>query len=122
MLRHGPRSNRSQLSPARDGPGKVLLASLPEREVIRLSKIGFTPYTSHTIVRVDLLLEELARVRKRGFATAFGEHEPAVNAIAVPVFDQRASVVAASRSARRATESRRAAFLSSSIAPAKRQP
>jgi len=41
----------------------------------RLSKIGFTPYTSHTIVRVDLLLEELARVRKRGFATAFGEHE-----------------------------------------------
>jgi DNA-binding IclR family transcriptional regulator len=76
-------------------PGKVLLASQPEREVIRLSKIGFTPYTAHTIVRVDLLLEELARVRKRGFATAFGEHEPTVNAIAVPVFDQRASVVAA---------------------------
>lgn len=76
-------------------PGKVLLANQPEREVIRLSKIGFTPYTAHTIVRVDLLLEELARVRKRGFATAFGEHEPTVNAIAVPVFDQRASVVAA---------------------------
>lgn len=76
-------------------PGKVLLANQPEREVIRLSKIGFTPYTSHTIVRVDLLLEELARVRKRGFATAFGEHEPTVNAVAVPVFDQRASVVAA---------------------------
>jgi DNA-binding IclR family transcriptional regulator len=76
-------------------PGKVLLANQPEREVIRLSKIGFTPYTAHTIVRVDLLLEELARVRKRGFATAFGEHEPTVNAVAVPVFDQRASVVAA---------------------------
>jgi DNA-binding IclR family transcriptional regulator len=76
-------------------PGKVLLSNRPEREVIRLSKIGFTPYTSHTIIRVDLLLEELARVRKRGFATAFGEHEPTVNAVAVPVFDQRASVVAA---------------------------
>jgi DNA-binding IclR family transcriptional regulator len=76
-------------------PGKVLLASQPEREVIRLSKIGFTPYTAHTIVRADLLLEELARVRKRGFATAFGEHEPSVNAVAVPVFDQRSSVVAA---------------------------
>jgi DNA-binding IclR family transcriptional regulator len=76
-------------------PGKVLLANQPEREVIRLSKVMFTPYTSHTIVRVDLLLEELARVRKRGFSTAFGEHEPSVNAIAVPVFDQRASVVAA---------------------------
>jgi DNA-binding IclR family transcriptional regulator len=76
-------------------PGKVLLSNRPEREVIRLSKIGFTPFTSHTIVRVDLLLEELARVRKRGFATAFGEHEPTVNAVAVPVFDQRASIVAA---------------------------
>ena len=75
--------------------GKVLLSDRPEREVIRLSKIGFTPYTSHTIVRVDLLLEELARVRKRGFATAFGEHEPTVNAVAAPVFDQRSSVVAA---------------------------
>jgi DNA-binding IclR family transcriptional regulator len=75
--------------------GKVLLSDRPEREVIRLSKIGFTPYTSHTIVRVDLLLEELARVRRRGFATAFGEHELTVNAVAVPVFDQRSSVVAA---------------------------
>jgi len=76
-------------------PGKVLLANQPEREVIRLSKVGFTPYTSHTIVRVDLLLEELARVRRRGFATAFGEFEPSVNAISVPVYDQRTSVVAA---------------------------
>jgi IclR family acetate operon transcriptional repressor len=76
-------------------PGKVLLSNRPEREVIRLSKIGLTPYTSRTIVRVDLLLEEIARVRRRGFATAFGEHEPSVNAVAVPVFDQRGSVVAA---------------------------
>ena len=79
----------------RSWPGKVLLSDRPEREVIRLSRIGFAPYTSHTIVRVDLLLEELARVRKRGFATAFGEHEPMVNALAVPVFDQHAFVVAA---------------------------
>ena len=76
-------------------PGKVLLACRPERDVIRLSKVGFTPYTSRTIVRVDLLLEELARVRNRGFATAFGEHEPTVNAVAMPVFDRRSSVVAA---------------------------
>lgn len=76
-------------------PGKVLLSNRPEREVIRLSKIGFTPYTSRTIVRVDRLLEEIARVRNRGFATAFGEYEPSVNAVAVPVFDQRGSVVAA---------------------------
>jgi IclR family acetate operon transcriptional repressor len=76
-------------------PGKILLAARPEREVIRLSVFSFTPYTSHTIVRVDALLEELARVRRRGFSTAFGEHELSVNAVAVPVFDQRAAVVAA---------------------------
>jgi IclR family transcriptional regulator, acetate operon repressor len=76
-------------------PGKVLLARQPEREVIRISKRGLERFTSNTIIRVDLLLDELARVRQRGFATAFGEHELAVNAVAVPVFDQRGAVVAA---------------------------
>jgi DNA-binding IclR family transcriptional regulator len=75
--------------------GKVLLAYQPEREVIRLCRIGLVPYTSHTIVRVDALLEELARVRKRRFATALGEQDPALNAVAVPVFDQRSFPVAA---------------------------
>jgi DNA-binding IclR family transcriptional regulator len=75
--------------------GKILLSSLPERDVIRLSKVMFRPYTSRTIVRVDMLLEELARVRRRGFSTAFGEQEPAVSAVAVPVLDHRAEVVAA---------------------------
>ena len=88
------RSDR-QLPVHATAAGKILLSSQPEREVVRLSKLGFTPYTPNTIVRVDLLLEELARVRKRGFATAFGESEPTVNAVAVPVFDQRATVVAA---------------------------
>jgi IclR family transcriptional regulator, acetate operon repressor len=76
-------------------PGKVLLARQPEREVIRLSRRGLERFTSNTIIRVDLLLDELARVRQRGFATAFGEHETGVNAVAVPVFDQRGAVVAA---------------------------
>jgi len=76
-------------------PGKVLLSNQPEREVVRLSENGFTPYTAHTIVRLDQFLDELARVRRRGFATAFGENEPGVNAVAVPVFDHHSSVVAA---------------------------
>ena len=75
--------------------GKVLLSCQPEREIIRLSKTGLLPHTGRTIVRADMLLEELARVRRRGFATAFGEHQPMLNAVAVPVFDPRASVVAA---------------------------
>jgi len=67
----------------------------PEREVIRLSKIGFTPYTSHTIVRVDLLLRRVGRVRRRGFRHRLREFEPTVNAIAVPLFISETSVVAA---------------------------
>jgi IclR family acetate operon transcriptional repressor len=90
---HGPSTKALPLHAT--APGKVLLSGRPEREIIRLSRIGFTPYTPHTIVRADQLLAEIARVRKRGFATAFGEHELTVNAVAMPVFDQRGSVVAA---------------------------
>jgi DNA-binding IclR family transcriptional regulator len=75
--------------------GKMLLAGLPERDIVRMSKSGFTSYTPYTIVRMDLLLEEMARVRKRGFATSFGEHQPGVSAVAVPVVDARGAVVAA---------------------------
>jgi IclR family transcriptional regulator, KDG regulon repressor len=88
------RSDR-QLPVHATASGKILLSCQPEREVVRLAKLGFTPFTPNTIVRVDLLLEELSRVRKRGFATAFGESEASVNAVAVPVFDQRDAVVAA---------------------------
>jgi DNA-binding IclR family transcriptional regulator len=95
----GSRSGRDRngrISPLHaTAPGKVLLAAQPEREVVRLFRLGFAPYTPHTIVRVDQLLEELARVRRRAFATDFGEYDPAVNAIAVPILDRRASVVAA---------------------------
>lgn len=76
-------------------PGKVLLTNRPERELISMAKAGLTPYTANTIIRADRLLEEIARVRRRGFATSFGEHQPAANAVAVPVFDHRGSVIAA---------------------------
>jgi DNA-binding IclR family transcriptional regulator len=76
-------------------PGKVLLAAQPEREVIRLARAGFTPFTNRTIVRVDALLEELARIRACRFATAFGEYDEMLSGVSVPVFDQRSQVVAA---------------------------
>ena len=75
--------------------GKVLLASLPEREVLRLVRRGLEQCTDRTLTRLEPLLEELARVRRRGFATAFGEFEPTMNAVATPVHDARGAVVAA---------------------------
>ena len=75
--------------------GKVLLASLPEREVLRLVRRGLDRFTDKTIVNLEPLLEELARVRRRGFATAFGEFDAGLNAIAAPVHDARGQVIAA---------------------------
>jgi IclR family acetate operon transcriptional repressor len=75
--------------------GKVLLASLPEREILRLVRRGLDRCTERTITELEPLLEDLARVRRRGFATAFGEFDPALNAIAAPIHDARGQVVAA---------------------------
>jgi DNA-binding IclR family transcriptional regulator len=75
-------------------PGKVLLATMPERDVMRLAKQGLPSCTERTITTLEGLLEELARVRRRGFATAFSEWEPGQNAVAAPVHDARGRVVA----------------------------
>src|SRR5215213_3807773 len=75
--------------------GKVLLASLPEREILRLVRRGLDRFTDRTITDLEPLLEELARVRRRGYATAFGEYDTGLNAIAAPVHDARGQVIAA---------------------------
>ena len=73
----------------------MLLASLPEREILRLVRRGLDRFTERTITQLEPLLEELARVRRRGYATAFGEYDGALNAIAAPVHDARGQVIAA---------------------------
>jgi DNA-binding IclR family transcriptional regulator len=75
--------------------GKVLLAAMAERDILRLVKTGLAACTDRTITALAPLLEELARVRRRGFATAFSEWEPGQNAVAAPVHDARGRVVAA---------------------------
>jgi len=75
--------------------GKVLLASLPEREIMRLVRRGLHRFTDRTITGLEPLLEELARVRRRGYAMAFGEYDTGTNGIAAPVHDARGNVIAA---------------------------
>ena len=75
--------------------GKVLLSSLAEREVLRVVRRGLVSYTERTIVELEPLLEELARIRRRGYATAIGEYELGLNAVAAPVHDARGNVIAA---------------------------
>jgi len=75
--------------------GKVLLSSLAEREVLRVVRHGLVSYTERTIGGLEPLLEELARIRRRGYATAIGEYEAGLNAVAAPVHDARGNVIAA---------------------------
>lgn len=75
--------------------GKVLMAAMPERDVVRLVRNGLDRHTERTITQLEPLLAELARVRRRGFATAFGEFDPSLNAVAAPVRDARGQVIAA---------------------------
>jgi DNA-binding IclR family transcriptional regulator len=76
-------------------PGKVIMAALAEREVVRIVKRGLPRCTERTIVDLEPLLEELARIRRRGYATAIGEYELGLNAVAAPVHDARGQVIAA---------------------------
>lgn len=75
--------------------GKVLMAALAERDVVRIVKRGLPRYTERTITDLEPLLEELARVRRRGYATSIGEYEQGLTSIAAPVHDGRGQVIAA---------------------------
>ena len=74
--------------------GKVLMAALAEREVMRLVRRGLDHLTDRTITELEPLLEELARIRRRGYATAIGEYEAGLHGVAAPVHDARGNVIA----------------------------
>jgi IclR family acetate operon transcriptional repressor len=74
--------------------GKVLMATMAERDVLRIARPGLAARTERTITSLEALLEELARVRRRGYATAFSEWIDGTNGVAVPVVDARGRVIA----------------------------
>jgi DNA-binding IclR family transcriptional regulator len=75
--------------------GKVLLATLAEREVLRIVRTGLVAHTDRSITELEPLLGELSRIRRRGYASAIGEFDPSLNAVAAPVRDARGTVIAA---------------------------
>ena len=94
LIAVGDWTGRSDAAPLRRlGQGPA--AALAEREVLRIVRRGLVSYTERTIVELEPLLEELARIRRRGYATAIGEYELGLNAVAAPVHDARGNVVAA---------------------------
>lgn len=76
--------------------GKALLAFSPPELLQRyLEMVPLVPQTPHTITEREHLLEELAAVRRRGYAVDRGEREASVRAIAAPVFNHEVAAVAA---------------------------
>jgi DNA-binding IclR family transcriptional regulator len=68
--------------------GKLLLAQLSDAEVEnRYPSPTLVQMTDKTILTRDDLLTELRRVRRRGYATNFGESEPGISGVAVLVTD-----------------------------------
>lgn len=77
------------------GIGKALLSGLSDGEICaRFDGVEMVAYTEQTITGVDALLEAVAEVRRRGWATDASEYTPGVFCIAAPVSD-RDGVVAA---------------------------
>ncbi len=78
------------------GVGKVLLAWQDERAVQGLlEEAPLAAFTGTTLTEPGAVLEELRRVRERGYARDLEEFEPGVRCVAAPVRDRHGGVVAA---------------------------
>ena len=68
------------------GVGKALLSTLPDVQALAvLRRAGMPAITEHTITRPAALIDDLALVRKNGYAIDDGEQELGVRCVAVPL-------------------------------------
>lgn len=64
---------------------KAILAWLPEEDQARLLSLPLPPLTARTITDVDLLRQELYRIRAEGVATSSGERQAGAASVAAPL-------------------------------------
>lgn len=78
------------------GVGKAILAFLPEGEQVRIAKSQtYVPFTPHTLITPESLLEDLAITRARGYALDVEEHELGIRCIAAPIRNSQGEAYAA---------------------------
>lgn len=76
--------------------GKAILAYLPTNDVSTiLGDKGMTVHTKHTITDKEILMQELEKIKKCGFAYDLEENEYGITCIAAPIFDHSGNVIAA---------------------------
>ena len=74
--------------------GKAMLAFQSDA-FIRMATAELKPATPNTVVDPDLLLTELAQIRRNGISISRGAWQPGVDGIAAPIRDATGHVVAA---------------------------
>lgn len=74
--------------------GRAIIAFLPEERLASLLAGELESLTSHTKTDPGAVRVELARVRERGYATAFEELEEGMNAVSAPVRNHEGNVIA----------------------------
>ncbi len=75
--------------------GKAILSFLPNTELERILNSGLRRLTDRTITNPQLLLAELAEIRKTAIAEDRGENELGARCFGSPIFDHQGNVVAA---------------------------
>ena len=86
----------AQLEAYCSGLGKILLAAKPDEDIERFIQEGaLIPLTPYTITSATRLREELATVRRCGFAIDDRENKIDMRCIAVPVLDSTGRTMAA---------------------------
>lgn len=75
--------------------GKVMLAALPEPELLRAYPDARIPATGEGVMSREELFDELAQVRRDGYATSFERSAAGLSAVAVPITDLTGSPMAA---------------------------
>jgi DNA-binding IclR family transcriptional regulator len=74
--------------------GKAVLAFLPEERVSEIVRMeGLPANTRNSITKVKLFRNELAAVRKQGYAMDTEEFQEGISAVSAPVFDSKGQVL-----------------------------
>lgn len=77
----------------RKSNGKVILASLPENQALGIiQQEGLQAFTNKSITSREAFMQELAVVRKQGYAMDLEEFQEGINAVSAPVFNREGHV------------------------------
>ena len=68
-------------------PSKAILAFLRDDLQEQVIRGPLRAATENTLIEADELRQELAAVRRQGYALSFGEREPRIASVSVPVYD-----------------------------------